>query len=507
MKKRFRFLCLTLCVVMMLCVSGVGCSDEANNPTLPDYSATTGDFEFFAYSPNSSGKYTIDGVEREMGPNMRTEQGYLDYKNAGLDILMVTGDSAYNGEGWTGSVAETVIRTAEKAGITKILLNDKRINALFEDKDNLVGENGRFASQEALTAYVRTCMEDYAAEENLYGIQVRDEPDYTYLKVTGEIYKAIKAAAQELGLGNIFINLNLLPLSQNSKQFAKNPQNLTDAYTSYVNDYLDETGADRICCDVYMFRKDGVCSWFYQTVQIIRKACDDRGIKMSFCLQSFELYSGTNKVYRGVGRSEMFMELYSLLGFGVDQFAYYTYHLPSSYTTSWPDNSTFINLKGEKNNVYYYGQEAMSAARRMSKIMLNYKFKGAKFFFTSGVPKFGTSNYISSKQDSITGTSAVFDNSYEFANLKSVEIDNDVVLATELYDEKNGLFMYMLQNVIDPIGGEYGRTAETVKADFGAEFTYVAELSDGYLEYVKLDGGKYEKTLSAGNAVYLIPLK
>lgn len=509
MKKIVKRTALIIGVILTLCCGNFGCggSVESNLPSLPDYSGTTESYSFFAYSPNGSGKYTIDGTVRELGPDMRTVEGFTDYKNAGFDILMVTGDNAYNGEGWEGSNAEKVTRTAEKAGNTKILLNDKRINALFEEKDGLVGAGGRFATQEELVSFVKSCMEDYANERCLYGIQIRDEPDYTYLKATGEIYKAIKAAALELNLGNIFINLNLLPLSQNSKMYAKDPVNLTDAYSEYVNDYLDETEADRICCDVYLFRKDGICSWFYQTVQIIRKACDERGIKMSFCLQSFELYSGTTKVYRAVGRSEMFMELYSLMGFGIDQFAYYTYHMPTFFSTGWPDNSTFINLSGEKNNVYYYGQSAMATAKKMSDIMMNYKFKGAKFFFTSGVPSFGISNYTTSKQDLYTGTSALFDNGYQFAKLKGVEFDNDVVLSSELYDEKNDLYMYMLQNVIDPAGGEYGRTAEHVKADFGSEFTCVAEIFDGNLQYIKLDSGKYERTLSAGSAVYLIPLK
>ena len=506
MKMKFKILSVVMCLVSVFGAGVYGCAD-GELPTLPDYSAAADDYEFFAYTPNTSGRYSVNGVERVLGPDMRTVEGYTDYKNAGFDILMLTGNNGYHGGGWEGSVAETCARTAEQAGITKILLNDTRINSLVENKDALVGENGRFATQEELTAYVKSCMEDYAAEENLYGIQVRDEPDYTYTKAVGEVYRAIKAAAAELGLGDIFINLNLLPLSQTSTSFAKDPENLTDAYTSYVNNYLDATGADRICCDVYLFRDNGLCSWFYQTVQIIRKACDERGVEMSFCLQSFELYSGTTRVYRGVGRSEMFMEIYSLMGFGVDQFAYYTYHIPTNYINGFPDNRTFINLKGEKNNVYYYGQAAMTAAQKMSDVILNYDFKGAKFFFTDKVPTFGISDYITSRQDTVTGTAAVFDNSYEFAKLKSVEFDNDVVFATELYDDENDLYMYMLQNVIDPADGVYGRTSETVSADFGSEYVCVAELCDGKLNYVRLDNGVYSKTLSAGSAVFLVPLK
>lgn len=512
---------LSVALGLGLAVGSFGaCKSESKIPQLPDYSAVAKDYEFFAYSPNGSGTYNVDGVERKLGANMRTVEGYRDYKDSGLDVLMLTGTAGYAGEGWEGSNAQKCMHIAKEAGINKILLRDARLTALVEFKDNLVGEYGVYKTQEELTAFVKECMSEYAHEETLYGIQVRDEPDYTYTKAMGNLYRAIKTAAQELGLGNIFINLNLLPLGNEATKYAAAPENgttfedgteynLTYAYTKYINDYLDATGADRVCCDVYLFRGDGLCNFFYQTAQIIRKACTDRGIEMSFCLQSFEMYSKTNLIYRKVSKADMLMELYSLMGMGVSQFGYYTYHMPTNYLTTEarPETSTFIDLQGNKNNVYYYAQDAMSSAQAMSDIILNYEYQGGKFFVTAETPVFGVSNYMTSRQDTLTKTAVSYDNSYQFNLLKDVSFDNDVVFATELKDETNSLYMYMLQNVIDPANGETGRTAETIKATFDSSYTYVAELQDGRLTYVKLNKGVYEKTLSAGSAVYLIPLK
>ena len=102
-----------------------------------------------------------------------------------------------------------------------------------------------------------------------------------------------------------------------------------------------------------------------------------------------------------------------------------------------------------------------------------------------------------------------FDNSHEPKLLKNIKQNNDAVLTTELYDEANDLYMYMIMNPIDALFSEDGQMSYTENT-FTAEFPgydYVAEFDCGKLTYVKLDGGKYTKTLSSGYGVYLVPLK
>ena len=102
-----------------------------------------------------------------------------------------------------------------------------------------------------------------------------------------------------------------------------------------------------------------------------------------------------------------------------------------------------------------------------------------------------------------------FDNSFNPKLLTNFKQDNDAMLVTELKDEQNDLYMYMVMNAIDSLFAQYGGMANT-ECTFTAEFEgydYVAELDCGELRYVKLDNGKYTKSLSSGYAVYLIPLK
>lgn len=484
---------------------------EAVIPQLPDYSKTEGQIDFFAYSPPGDGTYSVDGIIKELGTNKMTLEGYTTYREAGFDIIMLTQQAKYNGEDWNTSACKRAWELALEAGIDRVLVNDNRLEGLISYMDKLVGETSdcRFSTEDELNEYVKQCVSTFKDMEGFYGFKLHDEPVCAYTGSIGKVYRAIKKAGEDLGLGDLYIHMNLLPLGgKDAPDYSKTAENLTDAYYDYVRGFLEATGADRLSCDVYLYRGTGIANGFYQSAQIMKQCCDEYGAELTFCLQSFEVYNGSTHLFRGVGRSEMFGEFYSLLGMGVDNFAYYTYQIPYILNTKTPyiDESSFITPNGEKTNVYYYGQQVMETADKMEDIILNYEYQGGKFY-TATLASFDNSRYLSTLPDAISKTAVDFDNSYEFKLLQKVDFDNDIVFATELYDEDNQLYMYMLQNAIDPINSELGRTAEKITATFSSEYTYVAELHEGNLQYVALKNGVYEKVLSAGDAVYIIPLK
>ena len=160
----------------------------------------------------------------------------------------------------------------------------------------------------------------------------------------------------------------------------------------------------------------------------------------------------------------------------------------------------------------------MAKAKETAKIVLNYKYQGGRFFFVD-MPNYDTGIYVMGNSgtikyddpdngETVSKASALqIANDYQFALLKSATFDNDALYATELKDEKNNLYMYMLQNVCDPAHGNVTDTFGTVKATFDSSYTHVAEIKNGRLSYVALNKGVYEEGLSAGQAVYLVPLK
>lgn len=490
----------------------LGCS-KSEHPTLPDYSSVAKEYDFFAYTAPTEGVWDIDGEDVQVGPDQRTVEGYTTYKEAGFNVLLLTGTGGYDGETeWKDSECKRAMTAAVEAGIDRIIITDRRINNLIERKDSLLGEGRQYETEEQLKEEVKSILSTYINEESFYGVNLRDEPDYTYVKSFGWVYKAIKAAAKELGKEDIYIHMNLLPYDSVYSRFGAEfeYENMSDAYYGYVRKYLEYTEADRVSVDVYAFRNMGIAGAFYTTAQVYSKLGKELGVDITFCLQSYAMKSN---YFRKVGKSEMLFELYSLMGFGFDDFAYYTYQ----QTAGAPIDSSFMNGDGTLTNIYYYGQEAMSNAQAMSDIILNYEFLGSKFYNVK-VPNFDVSCYYSGpvgtvkilNEDGTTknsNSSLNFDNSHEFTLLKGIEFDNDVVYVSELKDNVNDLYMYMVQNVIRPLNAQDGRTAEKVKVDFGAEYSFVAELKDGSLTYVPLEEGVYEKTLSAGHAVYLIPLK
>lgn len=512
-KKILKIIALSLTICTFL-LSTVGCVE--NHPKLPDYSTVSKEYDFFAYSAPMNGVFTRDGEKKVLGPDQRTKEGYTTYKQAGFNVLMLTGTAGYDGETeWEKSECYRAFSAATQAGINRIIISDRRINNLIERKDALIGEDKQFKNEEELKEEVKRYLQTFSKEQAFYGVTLRDEPDYTYTKAFGWTYRAIKQAAKELGMDDIYIHMNLLPYDSVYSRFAKefDFDNMGDAYRNYVRNYLEATGADRVSVDVYAFRNLGIAGAFYTTAQVYSKLGKELGVDITFCLQSYAMKSN---YFRKVGKSEMLLELYSLMGFGFDDFAYYTYQ-PAETSNSAPIDSSFMNADGSLTNIYYYGQEAMSNAQAMSDIILNYEFLGSKFY-TTEIAIFDISCYLTGPAGNVSvldeegktkkiSSALNFDNSHEFQKVNQVKFDNDVVYVSELYDNDNDLYMYMVQNVIRPQNAQYGRTDEKITITFDEEFTHVAELKDGNVKYVKLDDGKYQKTLSAGHAVYLIPLK
>ncbi len=522
MKSKIFIKALSILLGLTFCFGVVGCG-ESNHPTLPDYSEVADSYDFLAYSPPNKGVYQFSNSTDivELGPDLRTVEGYTVYKDAGFNMLMLSGTAAYDGEvPFEQSETCRAWDNALKAGLNRMIVNDRRIRDLIERKGALINENGSIKNEQELKEVVKTYLSDYATKEGFYGIILRDEPDYTYVKSIGWVCEAIRQAAKELGHEDIYLNLNLLPYDNVYSRFGAEGQyeSMGEAYEGYVRSFLEATKLDRISVDVYAFRAKGISGQFYSTAQLFRRLADEYGVEVSFCLQSFQMFTGSTMNYRMVDKNDMFFEIYTLMSFGFDQFAYYTYSNPDKETSGhWPNNSSFVNVDGSLSNIYYYGQEVMANAQAMSDIILNYKHLGSKFYMAK-LANFDNSPYLAAPAGVVKifdedgnvhtkSSSLKFDNTYEFKHINKVDFDNDVVYIAEMFDDDNQLYMYMVQNVINPIYGEVGRTAENVKVTFEGDFTYVAELKDGNLNYVKLKDGVYEKTLSAGHAVYLIPLK
>ncbi|MBE5749441.1 MAG: hypothetical protein E7340_05670 [Clostridiales bacterium] len=515
---------ITLMLCAVLCLSTlIGC---AGGPKvkLPDY--TGEEFKFFAYTSPTSGEWVKDG-EIYYTEDYQTVERYKEYKESGLNILMLTGDSGFTNEGpWKESTAYKCMTNAYAAGIDKIILDDIRLTTLVYSQ-SLVGGEGAIYSPEdadgdgvsdALYRDVKSYLETYYKQPGFYGIRLGDEPDCKYQESFGHVYRAVTAASKKLGMEDIYIFLNLFPhFAPGENTFSEEPTSTFEqAYMSYLEGFLETTRAPRLCVDIYFFKGYGMTRGNYACLQLFERACKNYGARTTFALQSYEGWSGNTVNYDLMDRAMMNFEMNSCIGMGMTEFAYYTYMPGKSYSTTGTkalERGSFLTRNGEKTNIYYYAQETMAIAQKLAPIITNYKFQGSKLYTCDDpwtqdnpiVANFDYTNYFRSSVDEKTNTAIEFDNSYKFKKINKVNIDNDIAFVTELYDQTNDLYMYMAQNVIDPRSGALGRTDMNVSIDFG-DYEWVAQIEDGDVTYVKLEDGIYNKALSAGYAVYLVPL-
>ena len=525
MKKIFCKVIVFLLLVSISMSSFAGCKVEDNTykgPLLPDYSASDKSFDFFAYRAMVDSSYIIDGVryypDEEYADNFLTEKAYQTYKNAGFNMMMVAGVNTYSGEGWVGSACQTSMKMTYATGIDKIIIRDERIsNILTNVIDEVIGEGKSFETQEAFENEIKSYLLEYYQEPGFCGYVLGDEPSAVYYETYGLVYKTIKKVAAELGIEDIYLHINFLPITTDVSRFALpgDDGSLTfeELYTRYIENFLIATEADRLSVDIYIFRASGIYPGSYANVQILRELADKYGADLTFCLQSFELWNGKNPNYSKVDKAMMRMELEMMIGMGMDDFAYYTYSPDKTFNTDGNktiDSSAFLDNNGEPTEIYQFGSEVMAEAKAFEKVVLNYKFKGSNLY-TAPVAKFNNTPYITSDMPTSNPTTITYKKGYQFALIKDFSkdftCDNDVAFITELFDENNDLYMYMVQNCIDPRNGKNGDTTENITVNFGTEYKYIAEFDAGHLTYHNLNNGVYSRTLSAGQAVFIVPLK
>lgn len=533
MKKRLVKI-LTLALASIMTVGTLfGCAETGNVRAtcpegfyFPEYKIEDSGktYESFAYGGTRGlNKFDIDGVVIENDIDFSSKEKLQEYKDAGFTVLFMTfSDDEEN---------LRVMDIAHELGL-KCIITDFWILDGVTTTGKLIDENNpypivgrKFQNMDQLKEALKVELSVYCSHPAFFGLNLRDEPTIAYLEDYGDMYRGIRAAETELKKHDgtffkeeeIYLHANLLPLGINDAKAYWDDASTTgvdyttlgDAYNKYVRAFLAATGANHFSVDIYEFRRDGIFPGFFSTMQMFRTACKEYGAEMTYVQQSFNTFTGSTESYARITRAEMMSETYTSIGMGVTHFSYYTYLPYASQSINGTHTiNHFMTWNGEKTNVYYYGQAAMKEAKFLSDIVYNYNWQGAKFIVNPNPDemRFGTAAYLGSRADTNTGTNAPFDQSHEFTLVKNVTIDNDILLLSELKDEKNNMYMYMVQNVLNPRDAQVDVTDVNVSVEFDATYEWVAEISDGVINYVKLDNGVYKNTLAAGYATFIVPL-
>ncbi len=494
-KKIFVF---TLCAVAVF-ASLAGCADksmETVDASIHDYSDAGKSFDFFAYAAPTDGSYRIDGTIYNSGEDYRTVERYKEYKEAGMTMLMLRYENAYAGEPWDTSNAKMCFENAYAAGIDKILVTDNRLNALIKPALPF-GDSAVFATEADFEAFVSQCLSTYKDMPGFYGVILVDEPDYEQVESYALMYKAIKKV-----LPNAYIHCNMAAMGQDLiRKFDPDSKytDVADAYGAMMRLFFEKSGAKEISFDSYPFKErgEGIKTNYYSNMKVMAEVCREYGAELHAVAQTCWTLRNNNVFYRRVGKSEIYSQLNSYIGFGATDICYFTYFTKQDNTTStelFMDDGSFINRNGEKTEIYDHARKINSEFQAMANVILSHKYNASAMF--THMP----SNYLTSTH------TASFAND-ELQLVENIDIDNDIALITELYDAPNESYMYMVQNIVDPGYAADGRTEMNVSVRFDSSYNYVAVLDSGRLSYEKLDDGIYKTVLSAGYARYLIPLK
>ena len=478
---------------------------------VPDYSAYTNQFNFFAYSSMSDGTWTENGQTFFSGEDFRNYERVKEYKEAGMTIIMP--QSTVCIDETTGlnfnfekSAVKEMMDWAEQAGL-KVIVTDYRLYKLLRaDSESLIGEgDGKYATEEDLDAVVRAYMEPYASHPAFYGVQLPDERPHYVFKSFGEIYKSIKRCYP-----TSYPYINLIPPMAGVKRGEEGhlPQPTDEqiqefkdlgfdaeraeqcaAFYLYLTKFLDESGADYFSYDQYpLMSYNRVDVTYICGLQVAAMVAKERNVEFHLVTQTF--------AWNSSGKILLEADLRYLndmaLGFGVKQLSYFTYYTrKDSAVESWADGSSFITRMGEKTDIYYNMQKIMAEDQQFAPVIKNFDYQTSAWY---GAPM---SNYNSSHVTvCANGT---------FAKIASFTNDKESTLISELYDDDNDRYMYMIQNAINPEYKPASSNYQTTTVTFNCDYNYAVVWKNGAQSIVKLVDNKYSVTQFPGEAVFVIP--
>ena len=473
---------------------------------------------------------TYDADTTDEGNALLTDEAFATYAAAGLNTVFLGGNNGYNhANAFSGSQTETAWNLALKNGVKRIILHDDKISNLAQHtaEGMLIGANGKYASYDLLVADVQNWLSVYYQKEGFYGIRLGDEPAIGKAENFGYVYRAVKEAAKNLGMEDIYILLNLLPLeySARASYAGADDADMREAYKEYIEAFVLAAGADEICVDSYPFKPDGnggetMLRGHYVSLQVLAEVCKENGVSAAFVLQSFEMvyrngYT-TNGWERITSANDMCMQVASVLGFGIEDFSFYTYVVrDDSSDTSYSsgEGSSFVNKDGSTTDIYTYAQGAIAHAKAIYPVLNQVKYNGSKMMVADSASAYG--DYYTSTYSYVNAEAGInvavgsFDNSHEFVDLVSVSNDNSIMLVTEFVGVNN---VYMFQNVLtDAYATALGTKTMKVTAQFNPTYqkalvyTFTANGTAGTWQTVTLTNGVFTADIPNGLAVYVMP--
>ena len=450
----------------------------------------------YGYSPPPNGQWQIDDTIYPT-EDFRTVEKYREYKECGFNVLFLQHTAPYDGNGWENSETKLAMERAIEAGLEKVIIVDLRIFNLSLIEGGLIGEGKQFASEADLDDFIRNCIKDYRNQKGFYGLQLRDEPFWPYLKTVGQLFRSIARVDK-----NIFVHCNLNPLHSAwlTYRICLPGENLVDSYERYLSTFLEETGTNHLMMDTYPFYKQAsktpMGEFYFAGLECVARVCKKYNVEMHIVAQSFGMLSRGKRYHYLPTERQMQYQKNVLMAFGVKQYSYFTYWTKQMNRTNgefFPDGEAMINRRGEKTKNYYYVQKINKEITALAPLLWNFNYCANAFFFK--VPFHVDPTYLNIARGG------------KLSQITNVETDKETVLVTELYDKKKKQYMCCVVHTSEPkrFAKKYGKVTQLTQLTFDSKYNFVDVYQNKTWKTLALSDGKLTVELRAGDGVIILP--
>ena len=444
-------------------------------------------FDFYAYSiPGcETGDYVVG---QDVGNSFRTVERFKEYKDVGFNMVMSGCVGTYYGEEWQTSMCKKVMDIAYEAGLEKYIVGDQAFYELSCEKDGIIGEGKKFASEKELDEFVANRIKDYSKHPIFYGIYLKDEPHYYLFKSFGQICRSIKRVRPET-----FVYCNLLPMDTLRWMDERYPKggDLFERHIKYLEMYLDETELGYIKYDDYPFcyNKDNKV-YYIRCLQDAAQICRERGVDFQFVAQSFSMKIGKHDYYWTPNEQEMRYQLNLLLGFGVKELSFFTYMPHGANSVEWfHDDGAMITRAGDKTPLYFITQKVIKEIKEIMPLVTSFEYYHSAYAVK-------TFNSFLKQLD--------FAKNEKLINVEEFDTDREGVLINELYDKKNDQYLYCVTNMTEIRCEKEQGAIQSTTIQFDKKFAHADVYINGKWSKLDLNNGELAVRLAVGETAYVL---
>ncbi len=546
MKKITKILSLILSGTMLL-ATAAGCKSKKETKlpeNLASYLDSGKQYNYFGYSCLETGNFYDQTTYYEMGYSLLNEHYISKFYDTGIRILQPQSAAPANSnmtndpEYYQNSNLKKTLDMAHNLGKDhSVLITDNRFYEGYNLAKAWATENkitdhtkislikaegardfaGQYYTTDELDKDVELWLSLYKDEPAFAGVMLQDEPPAYMLRVIGDLYKSIRRveaklkAKGELKVDEIMINANLYAYFPNlssmypsvEEEFHEDKQQRQhEAYRRYLDVFLTETEAHTLCMDIYPVMAFGIYRMYIVNLQMAAEVAKAHGAKIAVINQTCSYNDGGTSI---MTLEEMEYLNNIVMGYGARNIGYYTYYTADGGTTyDFHDWGSCVTHWGEETDIYWHTQKVNKTGQLLAPVILNFDYLTSKTYLAQGDGKMVTTNsdhMIMAENYSRKGEFA------EFKKLKGLEIDKEMAVVTELYDDEKDNYMYMVMNTVAP-QFDGSNAYQTAKLTFSNEYTHAWVFFDDEYTVQKLDKShSLSVEMKAGEAYYAIPFK